>query len=158
MKILSIDPGYERLGIAILEKEKKGAKEEYIFSETFKTSPKLDFKERLFLLGRRIEEIIEKYKPEILSIDKLFFNTNQKTATNVAETRGTIIYLAMKNNLKVYEYTPLEIKMAMTGNGRADKKQVIFMVNQLINLDKEIKYDDEFDAIAVGLTFFAYKK
>jgi len=158
MKILSIDPGYERLGIAILEKEKKGAKEEYIFSETFKTSSKLDFKERLFLLGRRIEEIIEKYKPEILSIEKLFFNTNQKTATNVAETRGAIIYLAMKNNLKVYEYTPLEIKMAMTGNGRADKKQVIFMVNQLIKLDKEIKYDDEYDAIAVGLTFFAYKK
>jgi len=147
-----------KVGDSNFRKRKKGAKEEYIFSETFKTSPKLDFKERLFLLGRRIEEIIEKYKPEILSIEKLFFNTNQKTATNVAETRGAIIYLAMKNNLKVYEYTPLEIKMAMTGNGRADKKQVIFMVNQLIKLDKEIKYDDEYDAIAVGLTFFAYKK
>ncbi len=157
MKILSIDPGYERLGIAILEK-KEGQKEKYIYSETFKTSAKLDFIERLFLLGQRIEEMIEQYQPDILAIEKLFFNTNQKTATNVSEARGAIIYTALKNKMKVFEYTPLEIKTAIAGYGRADKKQVIFMTKQLLKIDKEIKYDDEYDAIAVGLTFLAYNQ
>ncbi len=158
MKILSIDPGYERLGIAILEKEKKGAEEKYIFSETFQTDKQEDFIKRLFLLGKRIEEIIEEYKPKILSIEKLFFNTNQKTATNVAEVRGVIIFLALKNRMKVFQYTPLQIKVALTGNGRSDKKQVIYMVKQLIKLEKELKFDDEFDAIATGLTYFAIEK
>ncbi len=156
MKILAIDPGYERLGVAVLEKEKE--KEKYIFSETFKTSAKLEFSQRLFLLGKRIEEIIEKYQVEVLAIEKLFFNTNQKTATNVAEVRGALIYIALKNNLKLFEYTPLEIKMAVAGYGRADKKQVIFMIHQLLKLSKEIKYDDEYDAIATGLTFFAHNQ
>jgi crossover junction endodeoxyribonuclease RuvC len=160
MRVLSIDPGYERLGIAIIEKdkEKKNEKEVYIYSETFQTSSKLPFVERLLLLGQRVEEIIKEHKPDILSIEKLFFNTNQKTATNVAETRGVIIYLSLKNKMKVYEYTPLEIKLAVGGHGRADKKQVIFMVKQLISITKEVKYDDEYDAIAVGLTFFAYNQ
>ena len=157
MKILSIDPGYERLGIAILEKE-TGEKEKYIYSETFKTSSDLEFTERLFVLGKRIEEIISQYNPKVLSIEKLFFNTNQKTATNVSEARGAIIFLALKSKMKIFEYTPLEIKVAIAGHGRADKKQVIFMTKQLIDIKKEIKYDDEYDAIAVGLTFFAYNQ
>ncbi len=158
MKVLSIDPGYERLGIAVIEKEKSGEKEKYIYSETFKTSKSLDFIERLFLLGQKIEKVIEKYNPDVLAIEKLFFNTNQKTATNVAETRGTIIYLALRSKMKVFEYTPLEIKLAVAGHGRADKKQVIFMTEKLIKIEKKIKYDDEYDAIAVGLTFFAYNQ
>jgi len=156
MKILSIDPGYERLGVAILEKE--DGKEKLLFSETFQTSAKDKFIDRLYLLGEHLESVIEKYEPKILSIEKLFFNTNQKTATNVSEVRGAIIYLALKNSLKVYEYTPLEIKTAVAGYGRADKKQVVFMIKQLIEIKEEIKYDDEWDAIAVGLTFFAYNQ
>ncbi len=158
MKILAIDPGYERLGIAILEKESTRDKEKYVYSETFKTSSKLPFTERLFLLGSRIEEIISKYNPDVLVIEKLFFNNNQKTATNVSETRGAIIYLSLRNKMEVFEYTPLEIKLAIAGHGRADKKQVIFMTKKLIKIDKEIKYDDEYDAIATGLTFFAYNQ
>ncbi|MCK5589212.1 MAG: crossover junction endodeoxyribonuclease RuvC [Candidatus Pacebacteria bacterium] len=156
MKVLSIDPGYERLGIAILEKE--NGIEKIIFSETFKTLAKDDFIKRMFLIGKEIEKIIKKYNPKILSIEKLFFNTNQKTATNVSEVRGSIIYIAMKYGLEVFEYTPLEIKSAVTGDGRADKKQMVFMVKQLIKIEKEVKYDDEWDAIAVGLTFFAYNQ
>jgi crossover junction endodeoxyribonuclease RuvC len=156
MKIISIDPGYERLGIAIIEKNSAG--EKLIFSETFKTSKELDFKERLFLLGKRIEELINEFGPKILAIEKLFFNTNQKTATNVAESRGAIIFLAKKAGLEVFEYTPLEIKVAITGHGRADKKQVIFMTKQLIEIEKDIDHDDEYDAIAIGLTFLAYNQ
>ena len=156
MKVLSIDPGYERLGIAILEKE--NGIEKIIFSETFKTLAKDDFIKRMFLIGKEIEKIIKKYNPKILSIEKLFFNTNQKTATNVSEVRGSIIYIAMKYGLEVFEYTPLEIKSAITGDGRADKKQMIFMIKQLIKVEKEIKHDDEWDAIAIGLTFFAYNQ
>lgn len=158
MKILSIDPGYERLGISILEKNRKGSVEKYIYSETFQTKKELEFNRRLLLIGERIDMIIKKYNPEFLIIEKLFFNTNQKTATKVAEVRGVIIYLSLKNKMKVCQYTPLEIKMALTGNGRSDKKQVIFMTKKLIKIKKEIKFDDEYDAIATGLTFFAYEK
>jgi crossover junction endodeoxyribonuclease RuvC len=157
MKILSIDPGYERLGISVLERE-GGGKEKYIYSETFQTSSKLDFTDRLFLIGKKIEEVILEHNPGVLAIEKLFFNTNQKTATNVSETRGVIIFVALKNNMDVFQYTPLEIKLAVAGYGRADKKQVIFMAKQLIKIEKEIRYDDEYDAIAVGLTFFAYNQ
>ena len=154
MKVLAIDPGYERIGIAVIEKV--NGKEKLIFSSTFKTLKKDKFIDRMFQIGQEIEKIIEKYHPEFFAIEKLFFNTNQKTATNVSEIRGALIYLALRNNLKVFEYTPLQIKVAVTGQGRADKKQVMFMIERLIKIENEIKYDDEYDAIACGLTFFAH--
>ncbi len=157
MKILAIDPGYERLGVCVLEKN-KNQKEKLLYSDTFKTDAKLEFTQRLFLIGQELERIIEEYKPKALSIEKLFFNTNQKTATNVSETRGAVIYICLKNKMKVFQYTPLEIKTAITGYGRSEKKQVLFMLKQLIEIKKEIKYDDEYDAIACGLTFFAYNQ
>jgi len=152
-RVLGIDPGYERLGVAVVEKE--NGREKLIFSETIKTSPKRDFKDRLFEIGEEVQKIIDEYKPENLAIEKLFFNTNQKTATNVSEIRGMLLYIAQKNKMDIYEYTPLQIKVAITGQGRADKKQIMFMLERLIKIEKEIKYDDEFDAIAVALTGFA---
>ncbi len=154
MKILAIDPGYERLGIAIIEKLPKN-KEVLIFSECFKTSAKSPFHDRLLEIGQEVEKIIKKYEPKALAMETLFFNTNQKTAMNVAETRGTITYLAMKHGLSFYQYTPLQIKIAVTGSGKADKKQVTSMIGRLIRIEKEIAHDDEYDAIACGLTFFA---
>lgn len=154
MKVLSIDPGYERLGVAVIEKE--NGKENLLFSETIKTSPKKEFTDRLFEIGYVVEKIIEKYNPEFFAIEKLFFNSNQKTATNVSEIRGALIYIALRNKMKVFEYTPLQIKVAVTGQGRADKKQVMFMIDRLIKIEKKIDYDDEYDAIACGLTFFAH--
>ncbi len=157
MIILGIDPGYERLGIAILKKD-KGKKEELIHSECFKTSPKINFEERLLLLGKKIEEIIQKYKPEILAIETLFFTTNQKTVILVSEARGVILYEACKNNLKIFEASPLQIKVATTGYGKADKKDVLKMVRMLIKIDKDKNSDDELDAIAIALTAFAHLK
>ena len=152
MRILSIDPGFERIGIAILEKNKT---EEILHSECFKTSAKIPHNQRLCLIGEKIENIIKKYKPEALIIEKLFFNTNQKTMVGVAEARGVIIYEASKKNLDLFEFTPLEIKIAVTGYGRSEKKQVIDMVNRILKIKNKKTSDDEYDAIAVGLTFFA---
>lgn len=156
MKILAIDPGYERLGIAVLEKD-GGEKEQLLFSECFKTSNKIPHPERLGKIHERIEEIIKKFKPKYLAIENLFFNTNQKTAMMVSEARGAIISLCVVRGLEVFEFTPLQIKAAVTGHGRSDKNNLLKMIPLLIKIDKKIKYDDEYDAIAVGLTFFAIK-
>src|SRR3990167_3211738 len=94
MKILGIDPGYERVGGAVLEKNKGDQKEKVLFSECFKTSAKLEFSERLNLIGEEVRTIIKKYKPEVLSIETLFLTTNQKTVMRVAEARGVVIYEA----------------------------------------------------------------
>lgn len=153
MRIISIDPGYERLGIAVLEKK---TKEELLFSECFRTSKDLEFVERLELVGREVEKIINEWHPEALSIENLFIETNQKTAMRVAEVRGAILYQARILGLKIYEYTPLQVKSATTGYGKATKAQVISMVKKLISGADNIKQDDEMDAIAIGLTHFAY--
>jgi crossover junction endodeoxyribonuclease RuvC len=157
MKIIAIDPGYERLGVAILEKV-SGNKETLLFSECFKTLTKEKHEKRLALIGEEISKLIKKHKPEALAIETLFFETNAKTAMRVSEARGVVLYEAAKNGLMVKEFTPLEIKVAVTGYGKSDKSQVISMVNRLIKIDKEIKHDDEYDAVAIGLTFFATTK
>jgi len=150
MKILGIDPGFERIGIAILERESE--KETLIYSECFKTLSSLPFNKRLTLIGKEIERIVDKYKPEVLAIETLLFNSNQKTAMMVAEARGVMIYECSMKNLELCEYTPLQIKIAVTGYGRAKKEQVDSMTKQLVSIKKEIKYDDEMDAIAICLT------
>ncbi|MFZ2038908.1 MAG: crossover junction endodeoxyribonuclease RuvC [Minisyncoccia bacterium] len=155
MIILGIDPGYERLGIAIIEKTDN--KEALVYSDTFKTSAKETHSERLNQIGAEVQKIIKKFKPEVLAIETLFFETNAKTAMKVAEARGVLIYEAKKNNLLVREFTPMEIKVAVTGYGKSDKKQMAYMIDKLIKIDKKIKHDDEYDAIAAGLTAFAIK-
>ncbi|OHA47911.1 MAG: crossover junction endodeoxyribonuclease RuvC [Candidatus Taylorbacteria bacterium RIFOXYD2_FULL_36_9] len=153
MKIIAIDPGYERVGIAILEKN--AGKEVLLFSECFKTLATETAEERLQLIGEEIFSLIKKYKPEALTIETLFFKTNAKTAMRVSEARGVMLYEAAKNGLLVTEFTPLQIKVAVTGYGKSDKNQVTSMVQKLIKINKDIKHDDEYDAIAVGLTYFA---
>ena len=154
MRVLAIDPGYERLGIAVLEKIKRG-KETLIHSECFTTKRAEPDTERLRQIGEKIRETIKKWKPEALAIETLFLHSNQKTAMRVAEARGIILYEAVRAGLTIAEYSPLQIKMAVTGYGRADKQQVSEMIPRLISLPKKIRIDDELDAIAVGLTFFA---
>lgn len=155
MKIIAIDPGYERMGVAIVEKT--GTKENLIFSECFKTSAKIPHEERLKLIGQEIEKLIEKYEPEAMAIETLFFTNNQKTAMHVSEARGVMLYVASVAGLSVAEFSPMAIKVAVTGYGASDKSQVTAMVQKLIHIKAEIKYDDEYDAIAVGLTYFATK-
>ena len=156
MRILGIDPGYERLGISILEKNKNDKKECVVFSECFKTSAGLDFSERLNLIGEEIKKIIKKYKPEVLSIETLFLNTNHKTVMRVAEARGVVIYESTRAGLKIFEASPPQIKIATTGYGKASKTEIIKMVKILVEIDKLKKSDDELDAIAIALTAFAH--
>jgi len=154
MRVLAIDPGYERLGIAVLEK-KAGGKEQLIFSECFQTPKTDEFINRLHAVGVELRNIIKEYSPQGIAIESLFFTNNQKTAMHVAEIRGVIIYEAMNYQLHFAEYTPAQIKNAVTGDGRADKKQIFSMVKRLVKINKEIKFDDEYDAIAIGITFLA---
>ncbi|MDO8604127.1 MAG: crossover junction endodeoxyribonuclease RuvC [bacterium] len=154
MRILAIDPGYERLGVSILEKT--NCKEILVFSECFKTKSTLPFVERLELLGREVKKVIDGYSPKALAIENLFIETNQKTAMRVAEVRGAILYQARLLGLDIYEYTPLQVKVATTGYGKATKTQVSLMVKKLVSGAEKVKQDDEIDAIAIGITHFAY--
>ncbi|MEI6280739.1 MAG: crossover junction endodeoxyribonuclease RuvC [bacterium] len=166
MRILGIDPGFERLGIAILEKNKSDkkpfdptqGKERVLFSECFKTSKKLDFNKRLFLIGEEVKKTIKEYNPETLSIETLFLTTNHKTVMRVAEARGVVIYEAARAGLKIFEASPPQIKIATTGYGASDKSQVMKMVKILVEIDNSKKSDDELDAIAIALTAFAHLK
>ena len=158
MRILGIDPGFERLGVAIIEKSFGSAqnKELVVFSECFKTSAKLEFFERLVLIGEEIHKVIKTYKPDALAIETLFLTTNQKTVMHVAEARGVVIYEAKKTGLKIFEFSPPQIKIATTGYGKATKEQMIKMVKLLVTIDASKKSDDELDAIAIALTALAH--
>jgi len=157
MRILSIDPGFERVGIAVIERD-SSKKDILLYSNCFKTPAKVPFHERLTMIGNEIETIIKKYKPQSLAIEKLYFTNNQKTVMGVSEARGVIIYSASRNKLNIFEYTPPQIKIAVTGYGRADKKMVINMVFKLIKINNDVSSDDELDAIAIGLTCLACER
>lgn len=162
-KVLGIDPGYERLGISIvaknlLAKNPADKKEVVIYSDCFKTSAKIPFEERLLSIGQEIERVIKKFEPSALSIENLFLSNNQKTAMRVSEVRGVILYQAMAHGLTVTEYTPLQIKSAVGSHGRSDKTAMTKMIHHLVNIPKKIQHDDEYDAIAAALTYFAYNK
>lgn len=156
MKILGIDPGYERLGVAIIEKSKNTDNQEtLIYSDCLITSKNLAFSKRLLKLGEELEKIIKKYQPDCLALEDLFFAKNQKTAMAVASVRGLIIYLAEKNNLKISEHSPNTVKLTITGYGHADKAQIISLLPKLLRIKKVVKHDDEYDAIAIALTALA---
>ncbi|MES2203136.1 MAG: crossover junction endodeoxyribonuclease RuvC [Patescibacteria group bacterium] len=153
MKVLAFDPGYERLGVAVLEKNK--GKETLLHSECLRTSPKLTFAQRLAQLGGEIEKLITKHKPDCVAIENLYFETNAKTAMNVSAVRGMLLYIAASHELVTHEYTPLQVKVAVTGNGRSDKASIALMVPRLVALPTGKRLDDELDAIAVGITCLA---
>ncbi|MFA6404619.1 MAG: crossover junction endodeoxyribonuclease RuvC [Candidatus Paceibacterota bacterium] len=153
MKILGIDPGYDRLGIAIIEKLPK-KKEVVLYSDCFTTLSKDTIYKRLSMIGDEIVRILEKFSPEAIAIETLFITKNQKTAMRVAEARGIIIYEAIKMGVDVFEYSPMEIKTAITSDGTSDKTRMIKMVHLLVDISDK-KHDDEYDAIAVALTHSA---
>ncbi len=158
-KILGIDPGYDRVGICILEKVSVN-ENKIIFSECFETNKKKEINERIFEICENLEKIILKYSPSELAIEKLFFTNNQKTVMGVSEARGAIIYLSQKMNLKISEYTPLQIKIALTGYGKATKDQIYFMLKKVLKIKTENRknLDDEYDAIAVAYTHSVSQK
>lgn len=156
-RILSIDPGFERLGVAVIQKTGL-QKDTLVYSNCFKTSSKIPFDQRLKNIGEEVERIIKEFKPKALAIEKLYLTTNQKTVMGVSEARGVIQYIAAKNNLTIYEYTPPQIKVAVAGYGKATKEMIMTMVPKLIKISENIKSDDEIDAIAIGLTCLACNK
>lgn len=155
MRILAVDPGYERLGIAVIEKTPDSRKERLVYSDCFKTPSSLPHHERLRMVGGEIERVAAEFSPQALAIETLFFSTNRKTAMNVSEARGVILYAAAKCGLAIHEYSPADIKIAVSGYGRSGKQELMKMVPLLIVIDKAIRHDDEYDAIAAGLTYFA---
>lgn len=145
-----IDPGYDRLGLAIF-KEK-----ELIFSTCLTSNPKDDFPSRLLTIGTELAKILKTYQVNSVAVEELFFSKNQTTALKVAEVRGLIMYLAGAAGAKVYQYSPQAIKLSVAGYGNAPKEQVVNMTKRLVTLPQPAQYDDEYDAIAVGLTHLSH--
>jgi len=154
MKILGIDPGYDRLGIAIIERTLRG-KEVVLYSACFQTSPKEEIHVRLEEIGREVAKILEEFEPDAMALETLFITKNQKTAMRVAEARGIMIYEAARHGVPTFEYAPMEIKVAITGDGTSDKERMMKMIDILVKMDDKKRLDDEFDAIAVALTHSA---
>lgn len=150
MRILGIDPGYARVGWAtITVNNSQLTVNNYGCIETLKTSESQD---RLVDIYEKISKIIKKYKPDVLAIEELFFTNNAKTAFKVGEARGVIILAGAMQKISVASFTPLQVKVAVTGYGNADKTQVGRMIKAILKLKEMPKLDDTVDAIAVALT------
>jgi len=156
MKVLALDPGYDRLGIAVLEHAE--GKESLLFSTCIETTRTDTLPERLLVIGNAIDEALRTHTPDAVALETLFFNKNIKTALGVAQVRGIIIFLAKQAGCAVYEFGPQEIKIAVTGYGKSDKSGVIDMVKRLIHNAPKKAHDDEYDAIAVGITALAHHR
>jgi crossover junction endodeoxyribonuclease RuvC len=157
VRILGIDPGFDRLGISIIDTE--GGKESLVYSNCITTSKKDDFCFRLKTIADDVSSVIKEYSPSELAIESLFFTTNQKTIITVAEVRGVCLYLATLYGLTVHEYSPPQIKVAITGYGRASKEDIAYMIPKIIQINTTSHLlDDEIDAIAVALTHSASRK
>jgi crossover junction endodeoxyribonuclease RuvC len=156
--IISIDPGFDRAGVAVLGMEKDTMI--LLHSECIITNPKDSRDKRLLQIGARVDKIIKEWSPQELAIEKLFFNANTTSAIGVAEARGVIMFQGARAGLTVFEYSPQEVKIAVTGYGKADKEQVESMTRKLVKIpatDKK-RLDDELDAIALGITHLASRK
>jgi len=156
MRVLAIDPGYERLGVAVMERHNNS--EVLLYSTCLQTSKDAPMPERLFTLGGEVTKLLAEYTPDAVGVETIFFNKNQKTAVAVAEVRGIMLYLARLHGCHVHEFGPQEIKIAVTGYGNSDKHAVVDMVRRLVRDVPERALDDEYDAIAVGVTTLAHHR
>ena len=147
MRIIGIDPGYAIVGYGVVEYD--GLRFKTIGYGAVTTPADMPFSKRLTAIYDDVNTLIEKYQPECMSIERLYFNTNTTTAIDVAQARGVILLAAEKNGLSVFEYTPLQVKQAITGYGRAEKYQVMEMVKSLLSLPAVPKPDDTADALAL---------
>lgn len=156
-RIVGIDPGFDRLGVCVLDKDT--GKEALVYSACIETSKKDSFPKRLAAIGAALDLLFKKYEPKELAIEKLFFAKNQTTAIHVAEVRGLVLYLAEIHGLTVNEYSPPEVKLAVAGHGGASKKDIATMVSAILGkqVGKNL-LDDEMDAIAIALTHSAHRK
>lgn len=149
MRILGIDPGIAIVGYGVVEKNANVYKAVDYSAITTKAHTPLE--DRLEIIYKRMLEIIEVYKPDAISVEELFFNNNAKTAFSVGQARGVVLLAAVQNHVPVYEYTPLQVKQALTGYGRADKNQIQQMVKSMLGLKSVPKPDDVADALAIAI-------
>ncbi|MEK9178987.1 MAG: crossover junction endodeoxyribonuclease RuvC [Patescibacteria group bacterium] len=156
MKILALDPGIGRTGFAIMEKNDN--KITPIDYGCIETSPKELLENRLVQIHTYLTRLIKLYQPEVMVLEKVFFNTNQKTAIVVGQAQGVMILSAVQNKMSIEWVTPLQVKQTLTGYGSADKQQVQKMVIILLQIKEIIKLDDTADALACGLTFLSMNK
>lgn len=150
MRIIGIDPGTGILGFGVIDAN--GDMMKLVDAGVIKTPPKTPLNERLNEIFDGLQQIIKETKPDVMSIEKLFFAQNTTTAMSVSHARGVAILAGQKNNLKIAEYTPLQIKQAVTGYGKADKKQIQEMVKVRLGLNIIPKPDDMADALAAAIT------
>lgn len=156
MKVLGIDPGYDRLGIAVLEGNRD--RHTVLHSECFETSRDDDFQNRLHQALVHVRDIITTFAPDEVALETLFFSKNQKTAMHVAEMRGGLLFVAKDSGCTVSEYAPQQIKSAISGSGRGTKDAVASMLHRLLELPEKKILDDEYDAIAIALTHLVSSK
>ena len=149
MRILGIDPGFAITGYSVIDYI--GNKFKLVTSGAVKTEAGVSFPIRLEKIYDDLTQIISEFKPDAISVEELFFNNNAKTAINVAQARGVILVVGRKMNIATFEYTPLQIKQAVVGYGRADKIQVQKMVKAILNVDKLPKLDDTTDSMAAAI-------
>ncbi len=149
MRILGIDPGYAIVGYGVLDYDNNKFKT--IEYGAITTLSSMNMFDRLKSIYDDLCHVIEQTRPQYMAIEELFFNSNQKTAINVAQARGVILLAAMNYNLNIFEYTPLQVKQAVAGYGRADKNQVQQMVKLLLGLSEVPKPDDTADAVAIAI-------
>ncbi|MBQ8795919.1 MAG: crossover junction endodeoxyribonuclease RuvC [Clostridia bacterium] len=149
MTVLGIDPGYAIIGYGVVNAEKSAFTP--VAYGCITTDADTDFNERLKLIFEGMNKVIEKAKPDCIAIEKLYFQNNQKTAIMVAEARGVILLCAQLHNIEIFEYTPLQVKTAVTGYGKAKKQQVMDMTKRLLKLRAMPKPDDAADALAIAV-------
>lgn len=149
MRILGIDPGYAIVGYGIIENE--NGKLRPLDYGAIETPAKLPTAERLVIIERRVTELIKEVEPDEIALEELFFNTNITTGIKVAQARGVILLSCAKLCGKLFEYTPLQIKSTVTGNGTAAKTQVQYMVKSILRLVDTPKPDDAADALAAAI-------
>ena len=150
MRILGIDPGYAIVGWGIVEKI--GNSFQAIEYGAITTDNNMQLADRLLKISEGISGIINCYKPDVMAIEELFYSTNAKTVINVGQGRGVCVVEGARAGIDVYEYTPIQVKQALTGYGRADKKQMQVMVKNILGLEEIPKPDDVADALAVAIT------
>jgi len=149
IRILGVDPGYAIVGFGVLDYD--GMRFEPVEYGAVLTEAGTPFPERLKAIYEDIEFIFDKFKPDCMAIERLYFTTNQKTAIDVAQARGVTVLSAARRAVPVSEYTPLQVKMSVTGYGKAEKKQVMEMTRQLLGLAQIPKPDDAADALAIAI-------
>lgn len=148
--ILGIDPGFGRCGYGVVEATPKGVS--FVAAGCIETPRASPQQARLGEIHATLTRIVEKFKPDTLSIEKLFFARNTSTAVGVAESRGIALLVAHEHTLHLREFAPLEVKMALAGYGRATKPQITFMVSRLLGLSQLPQQDDAVDALAIAIT------